>query len=213
MKWINKLDLAEDSVLNTCNIVIRPHPKFRDQWTGVDLGKNGRRIAICTSTLLNNDQLLFDTLYFSSVVVGLNTSAQLEAAVLGKPVVTIQVPEYSHGQEGTIHFHYLLKENGGFVERSDDLESHVQHLHAILNDQYDKQSINNFVKNFIRPQGIQKPAVQATAEAIELFSMRMKRELLGQVVPQRQISPRVSDLITYFHSRCRRFITSCIKSL
>jgi hypothetical protein len=46
----------------------------------------------------------------------LNTSAFLEAAVVGKPVHTVLVDDISkHNQEGTIHFHYLLDVNGGLL--------------------------------------------------------------------------------------------------
>ena len=47
-------------------------------------------------------------MYYSAAVVGLNTSAFIEAAVVGKPVLTITLPEIStFNQEGTLHFRYL----------------------------------------------------------------------------------------------------------
>ena len=58
----------------------------------------------------------FDSMYYSAAVVGLNTSAFIEAAVVGKPVHTVLLPEIStHNQEGTLHFHYLLNVNGGLL--------------------------------------------------------------------------------------------------
>ena len=46
---------------------------------------------------------------YSAGVVGINTSAFLEAAAVGKPVHTVLLPEVSRdNQEGTLHFRYLL---------------------------------------------------------------------------------------------------------
>lgn len=179
-RWLDALDSSSDPVLRNCNVIIRPHPKFRAQWDDFEFGGRPRRIAVSGSAKLNNDQLLFDTLFFSSVAVGLNTSAQLEAAVLGKPVITINVPEYSEGLEGTVHFHYLLKENGGFVERSNGLDHHLQQLGDILNGRYDRDAIRNFVEMFIRPKGIETPAAEVTANAIEDFGRKSERPAFGR---------------------------------
>ena len=46
-------------------------------------------------------------MYHASATVGLNTSAMIEAAIVGRPVHTILVPEFQHSQEGTLHFRYL----------------------------------------------------------------------------------------------------------
>ena len=43
-----------------------------------------------------------------AAVVGLNTSALVEAAIVDRPVFTILLPEFRENQEGTFHFHHLL---------------------------------------------------------------------------------------------------------
>ena len=55
----------------------------------------------------------FDSLAHSAAVVGINTTAMIEAAIVGKSVLTVLAPEFA--QESTLHFHYLLEENGGFL--------------------------------------------------------------------------------------------------
>ena len=42
--------------------------------------------------------------------LGVNTSAMIEAAILGRPVLSVLAPEFAATQEGTVHFHYLLPE-------------------------------------------------------------------------------------------------------
>ena len=66
------------------------------------------------------DPALYDSLYHCAGTVGLNTSALIEAGILGKPVFTIQTTEFEGGQEQTLHFHYLLARNGGHVEVAGD---------------------------------------------------------------------------------------------
>ena len=81
---------------------------------------------------MNADPTLLDTVYHSAAVVGLNTSAQLEAGILGRPVLTILAPEFEEGQQGTLHFSYLLKEHGGFVDVAPDFEVHRRQLAAAV---------------------------------------------------------------------------------
>ena len=50
----------------------------------------------------------YNSLYHSAAIVGLNTSAFLEGAIVGRPVFATLLPEHHENQEGTIHFHYLL---------------------------------------------------------------------------------------------------------
>ena len=64
----------------------------------------------------------FDSLYYSSAVVGLVTSAFLEAAIVGRPVLTFTLPEYRMHQEEMIHFRYLLTVEGGLLHTAPDLD-------------------------------------------------------------------------------------------
>jgi hypothetical protein len=50
----------------------------------------------------------FDSIFHSAAVVGLNTSAFIEAGIVGRPVLTIVVPEFVENQHGTVHFDYLV---------------------------------------------------------------------------------------------------------
>ena len=57
----------------------------------------------------------FDSLYHSDAVVGVNTTAMIEAAIVGRTVHSVLAPEFQDTQGGTLHFRYLLAENGGFL--------------------------------------------------------------------------------------------------
>jgi hypothetical protein len=118
------------------------------------------------SPLQNADQVLFDTVHHSAAVVGLNTSAEIEAAIVGRPVYTIIDPA-ARGQQGTLHFHYLLREQGGHVYLSHGFDEHRAHLSAALRGEYDRAAIHNFLGNFVRPLGIERPVSPILADAIE----------------------------------------------
>ena len=125
---------------------------------------------------MNADPTLFDTVHHSAAVVGLNTSAQLEAGIVGRPVLTILAPEFEEGQQGTLHFSYLLKEHGGFVDVASDFDSHRRQLAGAVKGDYDPGAIRNFIEKFLRPHGIDRPATPRMVEAIEGFAPAALRE-------------------------------------
>ena len=57
----------------------------------------------------------FDSLFHSEAVVGVNTTAMVEAAIQGRTVHAVLADEFQDTQGGTLHFRYLLSENGGFL--------------------------------------------------------------------------------------------------
>jgi hypothetical protein len=76
--------------------------------------------------------------------------------------------EFSGTQEGTIHFHYLLPENGGCVRIAATLDEHVRQLSERLRDPEEARAeAQRFVAHFIRPHGLERPATPIFADAIE----------------------------------------------
>src|SRR5712691_5794079 len=74
----------------------------------------------------------YDSIFHSAAVVGINTSAMIEAAIVGRSVLTILDPEYERVQRGTLHFRYLLEVGGGFVSVAESLGEHVAQLEHAL---------------------------------------------------------------------------------
>jgi len=128
----------------------------------------------------------FDSLSHAAAVVGINTSAMIEAAIVGTPVFSLLAPEFAGTQEGTIHFHHLLPENGGCVRIASTLDEHVAQLNERLADTAEARAeTRRFVASFVRPHGIEKPATQIFADVLE--------ELAASPAP----SPRPAPLWSY----------------
>ena len=182
--WLAGIRQSSGS-LRDCNVLVRPHPDIEllsdDQrsdeeilWPSVRGAKGfvSRPFddphAIVLKTSDRARQGLFESLYHSAAVVGLNTSAELEAAIVGRPVYTVIAgDEAADGQSSTLHFHYLLEEQGGCVRRANSLAEHITQLQGELDRPRDSAEIRRFAGEFLRPHGIDQPVAPVFADAIE----------------------------------------------
>ena len=168
--WIRAVRSSADPRLADIGILVRPHPARLEEWRGVDLS-GYRNVAFWGAHPVDAESKsdYFDSMFYSAAVVGLNTSAFIEAAVVGKPVLTVLLPEISAAnQEGTLHFHYLLDVNGGLLRTSRSLEEHVPQLAAALaGPGGGDDKAQRFVDGFVRPFGRSERATPRFADAIE----------------------------------------------
>jgi FkbM family methyltransferase len=180
--------------LRDCNVIVRPHPDIEllgadhpaeeIHWPPVRGAKGfvsrpfEDRRAIVLKTADRARQGLFECLYHSAAVVGLNTSAELEAAIVGRPVYTVIAgSEAADGQDSTLHFHYLLEEQGGCVRRASSLAEHAAQLQAEIESPRDSAEIRRFAGMFLRPHGIDRAVAPVLADAID-------RTVTGGAAPQ-----------------------------
>ncbi len=185
-RWIAEVRRSNDAFLRDCNVVVRPHPVLKEQWTnigqrvlrwkGPDGGKHkavvstpfaSERVVSVRSRLQNADQVLFDCMHHSAAVVGLNTSAEIEAAIVGRPVLTILEPSRADGQTGTLHFHYLVEANGGPVRVANSFDEHRRQLGDVLRGRFETSAMQRFTASFLRPAGRDTPASTVLVKAIE----------------------------------------------
>jgi hypothetical protein len=178
--WIRAVRSAPDSRVRDAGILIRPHPENLQPWqrfdfdefAGVALWPRGGANPIDASS--KNDY--FDSMYHAVAAVGVNTSAQIEAGIVGRPVYSVRVPKYEGTQEGTLHFHYLLKEGGGLLHMADTLDEHARALSGALDrTEEDVRRLRSFVEAFVRPNGIDVPATPILASAVEALGAMPRR--------------------------------------
>lgn len=175
-RWVIELRKSADPALASCGVLVRPHPAHAEQWADADLSDlPGVRLWRARS-IMNADQGLFDSLHHASAVVSLNTSALIEAGILGKPVHTIVIPEFAGGQEQTLHFEYLRSANAGLLAEARDFEQHRNQLAAILNsDGAPCQRSLSFVQAFVRPHGLDRATAPIMVDEIERLGRMRKR--------------------------------------
>jgi hypothetical protein len=173
-RWIEAIRSSGDPVLREAGILVRPHPERMDEWKGVSLERFGN-VALYgrnpVSPQAQDDY--FDSLYHSHAVIGLVTSAFLEAAIVGRPVHTPLLPEFEMYQEGVQHFRYLMEVEGGLLKATRTLPEHLADLSRSLAQPVarDEQNIR-FVRAFVRPAGLTAPATPAFVTAVEALASR-----------------------------------------
>jgi hypothetical protein len=119
-------------------VLVRPHPQNADQWRDVDFGASDnvavwpRSGAAPADAVTRNEY--FDSIHHSVAVVGVNTTAQIESAIVGRRVFTVLAPEFRKTQEGTLHFRHLREVNGGLVHVARDLDEHVTQLEKAVHE-------------------------------------------------------------------------------
>ncbi len=165
-----------DASLSGCGILVRPHPAHMDPWERPDLGNLQNAAVWQEAPKVQADPALYDSLYHCAAVAGLNTSAMIEAGILGKSVFTIETSEFAGGQEQTLHFHYLLARNGGLVEVAEDLQQHLRQVaDAVGAPEAGRLRSRRFVESFVRPRGIDRPVAPVMVDEIERVAALEKR--------------------------------------
>jgi hypothetical protein len=150
-------------------ILVRPHPARTREWEEVDLSAE-QDIAVWGRNPVDAEAKdgYFDSLHHSAAVVGLNTSAFIEAAIVGRPVFAPLLPELHENQEGTIHFHYLTTVGGGLLHTARTLETHFTQINeALVAGSHESPRSRRFVDAFVRPHGRQVAATPVFVDAVE----------------------------------------------
>ena len=169
-RWLEAIRRAEDPGLRDAAVLVRPHPQRTEEWQTAEraaLERDGHAVLWGANPIDPESRAdYFDSMYHAAAVVGLNTSALVEAAIVDRPVLTILLPEFRDNQEGTFHFHHLLTVGNGFLHATRTLEEHVSQLARCLRGD-DVRSNRAFVEQFIRPRGRLVPATPVFADAVE----------------------------------------------
>ncbi|MGI9098595.1 MAG: methyltransferase domain-containing protein [Solirubrobacteraceae bacterium] len=183
--WLGAL--RADPALRHVGVLVRPHPGNVDAWAHVDLAQLGAAVSPRTRTSIpmdaDDEQHYFHSLAHSAAIVGANTSAMIEAAIVGRPVLTVRFPGFA--QDATLHFRLLLSDGGGPVEVADDLAVHCRQLAAVLADPRPAQArVERFVAEFVRPRGREQAATRLVADAIQDLDGRGRHV---RPLPRRQL--------------------------
>jgi hypothetical protein len=169
IRWIQEIRRSGDPRLRNAGILVRPHPERMDEWESVSLGGYGN-VALYGRNPVSPDAQAdyFDSLYHSHAVIGLVTSAFIEAAVVGRSVHTLLLPEFEMYQEGVQHFRYLAEVEGGLLKVTRSFPDHLAELSAVLARPVSRDEQNvRFVRAFVRPRGLDVPATPVFVDTLE----------------------------------------------
>ena len=155
LRWARHLRESAHLALRECGILVRPHFKRGEEWRDIDW--RGLDNIVCWPPTgdvpvdVRSKGDYFDSLYHASATVGLNTSAMIEAAILGRPVHTVLLPEFRDSQEGTVHFRYLLEGSDALLRATRTLDEHAREVAATLDGRCaDPERSARFVRASVR---------------------------------------------------------------
>jgi hypothetical protein len=165
VEWIRRLRASGDPALRNVGVLVRPHPSRVAEWESIDISQ--LNAVVWGSNPIDETARAdyFDSIFHSAAVVGLNTSAFIEAGIVGRPVLTIVVPEFVENQHGTVHFDYLVTAGGGLLTVGNGFDEHLAQLESFV--AAPAAGSRPFVRDFVRPLGLDRPATPVFVNAVE----------------------------------------------
>lgn len=173
-QWLDGLR-ATAGPLADVDVIVRPHPLNADVWSGDPLGA---RAGVAVFPARGEDpkgqaarQAYFDSIYHAALVVGINTTALIESAIVGRRSFTMRTARFAETQEGTLHFHQLREANGGPLRVADSMEEHLAQLtRGLAPDAEDHEQLRRFVRHFVRPLGLHVEVAPIVTDRIEALA-------------------------------------------
>jgi hypothetical protein len=168
VEWIRRVRASTSPRLRDAGILIRPHPSRLPEWERIDT--TGLDAVVWGGNPVDAQPKAdyFDSLYHSAAVVGINTSAFIEAGIVGRTVHAVILPELQDNQTGTVHFDYLRRAGGGLLTVANGFDDHLRCLDAELAAA--QPGVKPFVREFVRPHGLDRPATPIFAGQVEALS-------------------------------------------
>jgi SAM-dependent methyltransferase len=173
-RWAQAVRSSPDTLVRGANILIRPHPVAIDLWRE-QLGAQAEPGArpdyrvfpdqVSYPTNADDRASFFNSLYHAAAIIGLNTSAMIEAAILDKPVLTFKGHDSEDSQVGNLHFKHLAE--SGCVHVAETMDGLLTALSECLAAPQEKSGAREaFVHSFVRPQGPDKAPSKILADLI-----------------------------------------------
>ena len=149
------------------SVLVRPHPLNPSIWQ--EISEPGVSIYPIAGDIPDDSSSRMDyvtTLRYALAIIGVNTSAMVEAAAADIPCITVVTDRYEASQAGRAHFKMLME--GDYVEIADGLVAGVDAVATIASGVDSKaDERKRFAETFIRPKGIGTSAATIMADEIE----------------------------------------------
>ena len=111
----------------------------------------------------------YNALRHCEFTIGINTSGMIDAIINGKPCLTVMTDQYRSTQEKAVHFRQLL--HADVLDVNHSTQEVMDSIDRLLagEDRHSDQRLQ-FVKEFVRPRGLELAAGQVAARAIALIA-------------------------------------------
>lgn len=175
-RWLAALRASSSDDLRRAFVIVRPHPSNTEPWREVDLCDPAAAVVPTdySGIPLTGDEVetFRQSLLVSDAVIGINTTAMIEAAILERPVLTVRDDEFAHSQRETLHVAHLVGDGRGCVIVGGSLAAHVRQLEDVMsNPAAHVDALRAFVGRFVRPRGVGERATKHLCDAIEQVAL------------------------------------------
>jgi hypothetical protein len=187
-EWVQRLRASGRPELEDVGVLVRPHPKTKEPWSELlESGPERTRVwppprfeqgasvqlSEYNVSAASARREYFDSIYHSAGVVGINTSALVESAIVGRPVHTLLDDRWRYAQEETRHFRQLANTGGGALRIARSFDQHADHLAEVVRGEWrDEAAQREYVRSFVRPFGLEEPATPRFAATVEALARR-----------------------------------------
>jgi hypothetical protein len=176
--WVRRVR-TERPELSDIGVLVRPHPQHVQQWELAPPDLEAVTVwppAGADPVDRDSRSEYYDSIYHAAAVVGVNTSALIESAIVGRTVHTLLADDFAATTTGTLHFSHLTRAGGGMLRVADSYAEHARQLADALTARCDPDGGNReFLEEFVRPHGCDQPAAPRLADAIEGVAGRPTR--------------------------------------
>lgn len=182
--WWGKVRSSRHAAIVGVNILVRPHPFNAGVWR--DFSVDDPQVAVYPTHgrwVVQEDDRdnYYNALHYCAAVVGINTSAMVEAAIAGAQTFTIENGEFDSAQGGTLHFRYLT--SLGIVDAASTIKGNIAALAKVLETPARERQPLPGVVQFVRPKGVETSSTGLAVAAIErqMAGGRSRRYWLSQM--------------------------------
>jgi hypothetical protein len=172
VRWAAEIRAAGNDDVTRASVLVRPHPHNRVQaLPGIAVQPLPAGLVVGRAA----QQEYFDTIHHAGAVVGVNTSAMIEAGIVGRGVHVLLSDRLRDAHEGRPHFDYLVSAGGGLVKTAQTVADHVAGLARGLRDEDAlecRRRAARFLRAFLRPNGLDVPVTPLMVDALEALADR-----------------------------------------
>ena len=163
---VEELDKSE--TLRGASIMIRPHPANALPFS--ELARSNPRVVVWPpdGQLPESGRMqadFRDSVEHAAAIAGVNTTAMIDALILGRPCVAIITEQYEKTQMHAQHFRHLL--DSGALNVAGGVGDAMEQLAAVASGCDDRAAARRaFLSEFVRPQGMHVNAGELAAAAV-----------------------------------------------